>query len=140
MGILEPVGGPDAAYIPTKAFQDGLSEAIPIPGGLGGVIGGTITFDSHQITAWITGIHNRQVDKKSCNTDPGNALKTLFTQCVRYGDLEITVRSSPRLPFRLVEGSGLTEGQKIPQCKSPAMPADPVCWRIRRRCRLIPWN
>src|SRR6478735_5588413 len=60
--VVPPIGGPDAMELPPEVFQHRLTKFVPIPGGGGPVISGSIALHTEQISARSRGIDDSEID------------------------------------------------------------------------------
>ncbi len=46
---------------PVKPLKNLATQAIPVPGGVGGMVGLPVAFDAQQVAIWLSGVENREV-------------------------------------------------------------------------------
>ena len=56
-------------HVPAKSFEYALAQAITIARGLGRMVGRAVTFDRHQVSAWVLRVHDRQIEEVSSHPD-----------------------------------------------------------------------
>lgn len=69
VGVLEPIGDPEAVEGPTLVLEDGLAEAVAVAGAGGGAVGGAVAFDAEEVAAGLSGVGDGEVDVEAGDAD-----------------------------------------------------------------------
>ncbi|MNT58417.1 hypothetical protein D3C72_1958480 [compost metagenome] len=65
VGVIPPVGGPDAQDVPSQASQNLFAHLVPVAGGRGAVIGRAVAFHPGQIGPGKIGMADSKVDPEA---------------------------------------------------------------------------
>jgi len=98
--IVEPGRGPDPVNLPAKTLKDTLAKTVAVSGGAGGVVAGAIAFDPEEISAWVAGIDDREVEEEPGATDLG------MDEVPRGGELAADLELELGIGFAVGGGRG----------------------------------
>ncbi|MNJ36657.1 hypothetical protein D3C77_314540 [compost metagenome] len=96
VGVVPPVGRPDAQDAPAEAPQNLLAHLVSVTRGRCAMIGSAVAFDTGQVGAREIGVTDSKVDPEARHADLRNHLPTSFFQLRGDGLLERRVKPAHR--------------------------------------------